>query len=191
MISMNIIICGLAATGKSSLARMIAEFYGLEYISSSTLLKGMLGYNYTKKPDFWDKEGRNLLKEKEKEAREASHILDKKQLELAKEGNKIFDSWVMGWLYKGKAIKILIFASEEVRAERMSKRDSLPKKKCLEFLRKRDKMNYSFFKKLYKIDILKDRSPFDLVINTDYLGEQEVYEFVKSYLDQAIKKIKK
>ncbi len=181
---MNVIICGLASTGKSTLAKLVAKHFKMEYISSSTLLKGMLGYDYRKQKDFWDTKG--LYLSNERNTKTVDKELDKIQLKLAKEGNKVFDSWAMGWLYKGKAIKILISASEKVRAERMSKRDSLSKAECIRSLKKRDKENGVFFKKLYSIDILNDIRPFDLIINTDELNEKEVYNAVKDYIKNKL-----
>jgi len=182
----NIIICGLAATGKSSLAKRVAKDFKMDYISSSTILKGDMGFNYVKEKAFWDKKGLSLFKNREK--KDFDKKVDKLQLDLAKEGGKVFDTWALGWLYKGKAIKVLLFASDPVRISRLMNRDKITKVEALKAMKERDTKNEKLFRRLYGIEITKDRSPFDLIVNTDHLNEKEVFEFVSSYLKNAIKK---
>ncbi|MDD4983445.1 MAG: cytidylate kinase family protein [Candidatus ainarchaeum sp.] len=182
---MNIIICGLVATGKSSLARKIAKDFKMDYISSSTILKGDMGFNYVKEKAFWDKKGLSLFKDREK--KDFDKKVDKLQLGLAKEGGKVFDTWALGWLYKGKAIKVLLFASDSVRISRLMGRDKITKAEALKAMKERDTKNEKLFRRLYGIEVTKDRSPFDLIVNTDYLTEEEVHKMLKTYLSKALK----
>lgn len=183
--NMNIIICGLVATGKSSLARKIAKDFKMDYISSSTILKGDMGFNYVKEKAFWDKKGLSLFKDREK--KDFDKKVDKLQLGLAKEGGKVFDTWALGWLYKGKAIKVLLFASDSVRISRLMGRDKITKAEALKAMKERDTKNEKLFRRLYGIEVTKDRSPFDLIVNTDYLTEEEVHKMLKTYLSKALK----
>jgi cytidylate kinase len=183
----NVIICGLVATGKSSLARKIAKDFKKEYISSSTILKGDMGFNYVKEKAFWDKKGLSLFKEREK--KDFDKKVDNLQLELAKQGGKVFDTWALGWLYHGKAVKILLLASDSVRIKRLMERDKITKEEAMKAMKERDTKNEKLFKRLYNIEVTKDRSPFDLVVNTDYLTEKEVHKMLKTYISKAIKKL--
>ena len=183
----NIIICGQVATGKSSLAKLIAKDFKMEYISSSTILKGDMGFNYTKEKAFWDKKGLSLFKERK--SKDFDKKVDKLQLKFAKEGGKVFDTWALGWLYKGKAIKIMLLASEPVKLSRLIERDKITKKDALKALYERDNKNAKLFKDLYGIDIIKDKSSFDLVVNTDYLTQEDGHKLLKDYISKALKKI--
>jgi len=184
-LKMNIIVCGLVATGKSSFAKAIAKDFKMDYISSSTILKGDMGFNYKKETAFWDKKGLSLFKDREK--KDFDKKVDKLQLDLAKQGGKVFDTWALGWLYHGKAVKILLLASDSVRISRLMARDKITKPEAMKAMKERDTKNERLFRKLYGIEVTKDRSPFDLIINTDCLTEKEVHKMLKTYISKAIK----
>jgi len=175
----RLVICisGLAATGKSTVARKLAKALNIRYVSGGQALK-QLAIERGYKPggeDWWEKpEGLKFLEERSSNP-EFDKLVDAKLLELASEGDVVIDSWVMPWLLKD-GYKIWLKASEDERAMRLSKRSGLPVDVAKEILRKRDSESKDIYKRLYGISLESDLSPFDVVLDTTGMNEDEVYK---------------
>ncbi|MCD6246834.1 MAG: cytidylate kinase family protein [Candidatus Diapherotrites archaeon] len=186
MKKMLILLSGTPGSGKSTLAEKLAEEFNLKRIFASGIMRQIkeeakLDIEKAEKgTGFWESElGKKLTEERLKDSYYDLE-LDKRLLEIAeKEERAIFDSRMMAWLYKGKhAFRIWLDASEDVRAERIAKRDRLAVEEVKKAMRERFEADARIYEKLYKVDIRNDRSPFDLVLKTDNLNEQEVFEIV-------------
>ncbi|MCP8308244.1 MAG: cytidylate kinase family protein [archaeon] len=192
----NIVICisGMAGTGKSTLAKRIAERYGLNYFSGGDALKQLaMEKGFEPKGDGWweSKEGLKFLEEREKDKRSDEKV-DNKLLMMANKGNVVLDSWTMPWLFKKEAFKIWLKASLEVRAERAAKRDSIEAEIIIKIIKEKDERTRSIYKSLYGFDFGGDFSPFDLILNTDKFNPDEVHDIVSKAIDIYIKnRIKK
>ncbi len=175
----RLVICisGLAATGKSTVARKLAKALNIRYVSGGQALK-QLAIERGYKPggeDWWEKpEGLKFLEERSSNP-EFDKLVDAKLLELASEGDVVIDSWVMPWLLKD-GYKIWLKASEDERAMRLSKRSGLPVDVAKEILRKRDSESKDIYNRLYGISLESDLSPFDVVLDTTGMNEDEVYK---------------
>jgi len=175
----RLVICisGLAATGKSTVARKLAKALNIRYVSGGQALK-QLAIEKGYKPggeDWWEKpEGLKFLEERSSNP-EFDKLVDAKLLELASEGDVVIDSWVMPWLLKD-GYKIWLKASEDERAMRLSKRSGLPVDVAKEILRKRDSESKDIYNRLYGISLESDLSPFDVVLDTTGMNEDEVYK---------------
>lgn len=186
MKKMLILISGSPGAGKSTLTERLAKEFGLKRIFASGIMKQIkenerLDLEKAEKgTGFWEsEEGQKLVKERQKNFYYDLE-LDKRLLEIAeKERRAIFDSRMMAWLYKGKdAFRIWVDASEDVRAQRIAKRDNKNAAEIKDAMHKRLLADAKIYKKLYNVDIMKDRSPFDLVLKTDNLSEDDVFEIV-------------
>ena len=111
--------------------------------------------------------------------------IDKKQLEWAKEGNVIFDSWAMPWLLK-EGFKIWLEASKEVRAKRIAGRDNISVSEAKKFLRKKENRTIKIYKKLYNFTLGKDFAPFNLILTVDKLGKDEVFKIISLIIDNVV-----
>jgi N-glycosylase/DNA lyase len=178
--NLTIIISGMAASGKTTLAEKLAKYYKLKIYSGSDALRDFarkLGYN-PKGVDWWDtKEGMEFLKR-----RKLNHEFDKKVDELmmnkAIEGNVVITSWTLPYL-KSSGIKIWLNASKEARAKRMANRDGIDIKEARKIIDERDKENVDLYKKIYGFTIGKNLKKFyDIVIDTDNLNEKQVFDKV-------------
>ncbi len=168
-----IIISGLPASGKSTVAEIVSKKLGIRAINVGDILKSKFAEKGSK--SFWDsEEGFEALKEREEEE-SIDKSVDRAVIRIIKKGNIVIASYVMPWLSK-KGYKVWLDASEEERARRLAKRDKISIEKSKEIIKKRDKENYALYKKLYNIKIGKDKKPFDLVIDTEKLSPSKVAE---------------
>ncbi len=181
----RLVICisGLAATGKSTVARRLAKALNIKYISGGQALKQLAierGYRPGGE-DWWEKpDGLKFLEERLSNP-EFDKLVDAKLLELASKGDVVIDSWVLPWLLKD-GYKIWLKASEDERARRLSKRSGLPVDVAKEVLRKRDSESKDIYNRLYGISLESDLSPFDVVLDTTGLNEDEVYKMLLSLI---------
>jgi len=184
-----IIISGMAGTGKSTLAKRIAERYFLNYFSGGDALKQLaMEKGYEPKGNGWweSEEGLKFLEERERDKRFDEKV-DDKLIKMANRGNVVLDSWTMPWLFKGEAFKIWLKASLEVRAERAAKRDLMKAENIKKIIKEKDERTRLIYKNLYGFDFGVDLSPFDLILNTDKFNSDEVYDIVSKAVDLYIK----
>jgi len=170
-------VCGMAGTGKSTLAKKLAAKYGLRYYSGGDALKALAeaeGY----KPyghGWWESpEGLRFLQKRGKDPK-FDKTVDRKLMEYAKEGNIVLDSWTMPWLLKG-GFKIWLEASLQTRAERIAERDGITVKAALRALKEKEALTKAIYRKLYGFKLGADFAPFQLILDTDNLKEEEVFQ---------------
>jgi len=182
-----ICICGLAGSGKSTLAKKLAEKYGLKYWSGGNALKALaIEGNYKPlKRGWWEsKEGMRFLEKRGKDPK-FDEAVDRKFLELAKEGNVILDSWTMPWLLK-EGFKVWLEASPEKRAERIAKRDRISFEEALKALKNKEKRTKAIYKRLYGFSLGEDFAPFHLILDTDNLKAEEVFQVLCEVIGNAV-----
>jgi len=180
-------ICGMAGSGKSTSAKKLAEKYGLKYYSGGDALKALASEEGCKpfKRGWWEtEEGKHFLEKRVKDPK-FDKAVDKKLLELAKQGNVILDSWTMPWLLK-KGFKIWLEASPEKRAERIAKRDGISVKEALKALRNKEEWTKAIYKKLYGFSLGEDFTPFHLILDTDNLKAEEVFQVLCTVIDNVV-----
>jgi cytidylate kinase len=185
--SLILCVCGMAGSGKSTVAKKLAEKYRLKYHSGGDALKALaLEEPYKAAGQGWweSKEGMRCLEKRRKNLK-FDKTVDKKLLELARQGNVILDSWTMPWLLE-KGFKIWLEASPERRAERIAKRDGIGFKEALEALRKKERQTKAIYKKLYGFNLGEDFAPFQLILDTDYLKAEEVFQVLCAVIEKAI-----
>lgn len=185
----KIVICisGMTGSGKSTVAKRLAEKYGLGYFSGGNALKTLAqeeGYD----PDlrgWWEtSQGLRFLQQRIDDLTFDKRI-DTKMLELAEQGNIVLDSWTMPWLLD-IGFKIWLEASPKVRAERVVKRDGISMEEAMKALKAKDEKTRAIYKKLYCFDLGNDLSPFNLVLDTDKLEPDEVFDAVSFVTDRLV-----
>lgn len=188
-----VIITGSPGSGKSTLAEKIASKFKLRCVFASDILRRLqkaeleeIDLDKTEKSSgFWESdEGKEYLA-KRAEDESFDRKLDEELLRIINEGdNLVVDSWTMPWLSE-KGFKIWLNASPSVRALRVSGRDSIEKEKALERIEERNEKTAAIYKKLYGFDYGQDFTPFDLVLNTDELSQEDVFEVVELVLKRV------
>jgi cytidylate kinase len=177
-------VCGMAGSGKSTLAKRLAERYGLRYYSGGDTLKALAmeeGYENVERGWWESKEGMRFLEKRGKD-QEFDEAIDRKLLELAQLGNVILDSWTMPWLLE-KGFKIWLEASPENRAKRIAKRDGISAKDALKALRNKETQTKNIYGKLYGFSLGEDYKPFHLILDTDNLEAEEVFQVLCVVMD--------
>lgn len=185
----KIVICisGMTGCGKSTVARRLAEKYGFRYVSGGDALKALAieaGYKPAEKGWWETNEGIKFLQQRIEDSKFDKKV-DEKLMELAKQGNVVLDSWTMPWLLK-EGFKVWLDASVNVRAKRVAERDSIDFEKALDILKKKDERTKIIYKSLYGFDLGIDFSPFDLIIDTDVLDADEVFNAVCLVVDRLV-----
>ena len=185
----HVIICisGMTGSGKSTVAKRLAEKYELKYFSGGNALRALAkeeGYASEARGWWETSEGLNFLKQRMDDPLFDKKI-DKKLLELAAEGNVVLDSWTVPWLLKD-GFKIWLEASPQVRAKRVVTRDSMSVKEALKALTEKDERTRQIYKNLYGFDLGNDLTPFNLVLATDDLNPDEVFYAVSLVTDRLV-----
>ncbi len=176
---MIITISGLHGTGKSTIAKLIAEKLKIKYYSTGQIFRDLaLEMNMT-------------LEEFTKYVEENPDIdkkLDNKIVEIAQKGNIIIDSQLSGYILKTIAdFKILLTCSLETRIKRMIDRDNSNYEEKVKETVIREKSESERFKRLYGID-LNDQEElkllYDLIIDTENLTVKEILEKILSFIEK-------
>jgi len=177
----------MTGCGKSTVAKQLAEKYGLRYVSGGSALKELaIGAGYKPKETGWweSAEGRRFLKRRVKDPAFDKNV-DEKLLRLARLGDVVLDSWTMPWLYKG-GFKIWLEASSSVRARRLAGRDGIGLREALRAIREKDAKTRAIYKDLYGFDLGVDFSPFDMILDANDLNADAVFETLCLVVDRLV-----
>jgi cytidylate kinase len=182
-----VIISGLPAVGKTTVAKMIADRLHIQIIGGGDILKEIArehGINAVGE-DWWDtEEGIGFLNERKRSAKFDEEV-DRRLVAKIDSGDVVITSYTLPWLSK-KGIKIWLSGSVSNRAERMAKRDGVSLNECKSIIAVRDEENYKIYKKLYGIEFGKDLVPFDLIVGTDGLDAKGVGEEILRYIRSRV-----
>lgn len=179
-------VSGKPGSGKTSLARRLAEALNLRYVSMGQIFRELA-------------RSRKLsLEELSKVAEEdpsIDHLIDTLAIEEAKKGCVVLDGHITAWVVGDLAhVKILTYAPLEVRAERAARRDRKSFEESLHEIKTREESEKTRYMRYYSIDVDK-LDIFDVVINTSLIGEEEVakiaIEIVKILAQTRLKKFKR
>ena len=182
-----ICICGMAGSGKSTVARRIAEHYGLKYCSGGDALKAIAmerGYNAQEQGWWESEEGIQFLKER-MENPDFDKMVDEKLIEMAGEGGVVLDSWTMPWLLD-RGFKVWLEASEEIRAKRVASRDGLPIEEAIKMIKEKEQRTKAIYERLYGFMLGEDMEPFDLIIDVNLLDADEVFQILRMAIDNLV-----
>jgi cytidylate kinase len=167
---MIISISGLAGSGKNTLGSVLAE--QLRYRLVCPTFK-----------DLAAKEGVSLM-EFQKRA-EKDPDIDRKFDALLKEeagkGNCVVTTWLGPWMVNPN-VRVWVFAPDDIRAERLAKRDGVTLKEARLHIADRDAANRKRYLKLYGVDIY-DHSGFDICVNSGLYTPEELAEIVIKVID--------
>ena len=166
--------------GKTTIAKGIAEEFGLTHLSGGDILKELAeeeGFK-TGGDDWWDtQEGMNFLSQRQENSESDKKVDDKLKKHFL-DGNVVITSYTLPWLVEG-GVKIWLEGSKENSAQRMTTRDNMSKDNALEIVQKRYQENKKIYKALYGFEFGEDLSLFDKVIETDGLNASEVLDIAK------------
>jgi cytidylate kinase len=167
----TIIICGLAGSGKSTTAKLLAKRFRIPHVSAGDLFRAVakkrkmslidLGRYAEKHPEF-DKD------------------LDALMMRRLAKGQVIVDGRAAAYLAakRGiKALKVFLEVDPKVSAARVAKRDGIPVRQALAMSRLREKEIARRLKRLYGLDT-GSTAYYDAVVQTDLYSPEETVEII-------------
>lgn len=182
---LSIVISGWPAVGKTTMAVELAKKFNLKLYSGGDILKmlaGAKGYS-TSGDDWWDTGEAKRFMEERKSDPSFDNQVDKKLIQIIKNGNSVITSYTLPWLMKeDRIIKFWLKASQENRARRMANRDNITYNKAKKVIQIRDWENMKIYKNLYGFNFGEDLKVFDFCINTDILSLNSLIEVSKSII---------
>ncbi len=183
--TITIIISGMAGSGKTSLAKALANHYKLKYLCGGDALKEIAmrkGYHFSG-DDWWETEdGMKFLEERKNNPdfdKEVDDFLKKK----AEESNVAITSWALPWL-GAKGIKIWLNATQETRSKRIMNRDVSSADDAVTAVKKRDKENIELYKRMYGYVLDTDLDMFDIILETDNKNIENLTKEVIDFIDK-------
>ncbi len=174
-----IAVSGEPASGKTTIARKLAEIYNLRYVSNGMLFRKLAEMRGIPFIEFHKIAENDETIDKQ---------IDSMAIEEAKKGNVVIEGHLAGWILKDIAdIKIFLKADINTRARRLAEREGRSIEDALREIKFREENNRRRYLKIYGIDI-KDLSVFDIVLDTTYLGVEDVLEILKTFIDKVVKR---
>ncbi|ADG12783.1 cytidylate kinase [Methanocaldococcus infernus ME] len=174
---MIITIGGLPGTGTTTIAKKIAEKYNLRYVCAGLIFREMAKEKGMSVEEFSKYAEKNKDVDKE---------IDKRQVELAKEGNIVLEGRLAAWMLLKNNIKptlsIWFKAPIEVRAKRIAEREKISYEEALKNMTLREESEKKRYKEIYDID-LDNLFIYDLIIDTSKWDIGGVFNIVSTAID--------
>ncbi|MEM2729312.1 MAG: cytidylate kinase family protein [Candidatus Korarchaeum sp.] len=186
----SVCLSGLTGSGKSTLAKRLAEKYGLERVSGGEMLKEILaGRESLKDQGWWERDQAHEALERRLEDPRYDLEVDRRLMELAREGGYVLDSWTIAYLLDcDSCIKIFLKADFEVRSSRVANRDKISIEEAKNKIKIKEERTYEIYKRLYGFELGKDLTPFHLVVDTTKMSSEEVFYLISTYIDILLSK---
>ena len=173
---LTVAIGGLHGTGKTTYARAIAETFKLRHVSAGEAFRRLA-------------ESLNLtlqqLTERAARDRSIDERVDGMVREEALRGGVVVDGLLSAWMAENAQVKICLQAPDEVRFQRIAKRDGLTFEEAKRLTLEREEAERRRYKQYYGIN-LDDLSVYDIVFNTELLpleaGVKVLTDVVKEYV---------
>jgi len=168
-----IVVSGPPGSGKTTIAKMLAERLGLRYVSIGSLFR-----------EIAKKRGLSLVELSR--LAEKDHSIDRELDNLARleaeRGHVVIDGHISAWIVRDLAdLCVGIIAPLDIRVERIARRDGRPFEEVQKETVEREESERRRFREIYGID-LGDYTVFDLVLNSASYTPEEILEVIlKAY----------
>ncbi len=164
-------IGGLPGSGKSTVAKLLAEKLKMEYFNAGDVFRSLATKRGLTLEEF------GIFAEKNPSVDQA---IDKKVVELAKKDNIVLEGRLAGVMCERngvKATKVWLEAPLKVRAQRVAEREGKSFDTALAEIQVREKSEWDRYYQIYNID-LNDLTVYNYVIDSAPISAQEVVEAI-------------
>jgi cytidylate kinase len=164
-------IGGLPGSGKTTVAKILAEKLRLEYVNAGDIFRNLAAKKGLTLEEF------GIFAENNPSV---DQTIDKKIVEIAKKDNVILEGRLAGVMCDRntiKAIKVWLEAPLKVRAQRVAERESKTFETALAEIQVREKSEWDRYYQIYNID-LNDLTIYNMVLDSAPITAQEVADTV-------------
>lgn len=169
-----VVVGGPSKSGKSTLAKQIAEKMDIKHISGGDIFR-----------EIADEKGITVEELSEKADKETDMEVDRRVLEEALKESCVIDSRIAAWVL-GDFVNFSIHLTAEIkeRARRMTLERDVDLKEAREKIEKRDQDNRRRYRDYYGIDT-QELEIYDAVVDTTELSIEEQEKQVNKILRQS------
>lgn len=161
----NICIAGLTASGKTTHSHLVCGEFGLTYVSGSQIQLNFLGISPIQSRDFWISQEAKALWNHDQFNKIDAELL---RLESISTGY-IFDGSTMPWRHNKPALCIWLESDLNSRVKKSiishRGRSNVSPDQYEELIKGKDRATIDLCNELYDIQISKDLSCFDLILD--------------------------
>jgi cytidylate kinase len=168
---MLITVSGLPGSGKTTVAALVSDRLRLRHVYAGDLFRK-------------EAESRGLTLEDFARLAEQDHeidrTLDRKMLEVARDGDVVLEGRLAGFMAHRaglSAVKVRLEAREDVRAERIAKREGGGLEDVRRRMQAREQSDARRYRTIYGFDYY-DRGLYDLVIETDARTPEDTADLI-------------
>jgi len=179
VIKMGVIaISGQAASGKTTVARELANRLNYRFVSIGELFRkiaiqrgvSLLELHRIAETDF-----------------SIDRVVDEETIREAKKDNVVIEGHLVAWMLKDVAdVRIYLKADIRARSQRLLIRDGKSIEEALNEIKTREESNRRRYLAIYGIDI-NDISIFDLIIDTTYIDAKKVVDIIYEYVYNVLR----
>ncbi len=161
---MIVTVSGPHGTGKSTYAAHLARELGIRHVSAGTLFRKLARERHLSLEEF----GQLALKDPS-----IDRLVDEETMREAEKGNVVVDGQLAGWVLKDVAdLRIYLTAPDDVRMERIAKRDNVAPDEAREQTLRRESVQSERYRSHYGFKV-EDRSIYHLVVDTSILPKED------------------
>lgn len=172
-----ITVSGPAGSGKTTYAKMLAQHFGLQYLSAGAIFRQVAkekGLTLSALSDLCEHH------------HEIDHLIDEQIKETAKSGNIVADGRLTGFMLGNLAdLKIYVTAPPQTRILRIMQRDGISESEAKTETISRDESEKKRYNAIYQID-LSDLSIYDIILNTEKWSKDAVIQLLVYAVDNLI-----
>jgi len=168
---MNVTIGGLPGSGKTTVAKILANKLDLNYLNAGDIFRNLATKKGLTLEEFAVYAEQNPS---------VDQAIDNKLIEVARGDGAILEGRLAAFMVVKEnleAKKIWLEAPLKIRAERICKREDKPMETALSEIQERERSEWDRYFNLYNID-LNDLENYDIIIDSSVITAEQVVEEV-------------